>query len=398
MPMASASDTANKHDVVIAGAGIAGLAAAVALAAEQIDVTVIEAFDAPSEVGAGIQVPPNATHVLEQLGLLEALAQKSVRPQAICLGDAVTGKIIFEMPVNDDRQELPWLTTHRASLHGVLWDAARTNSRIRILTGHRIVDVRETDSDVTLSVTFRGDRSDLSARCVIGADGMWSAVRNAVPGAITPSATGRVALRAVVPATAHSPADRVIAWMAPDAHLVTYPMRNAATRNLIAVVKGTAKTGSWSQDADRAMLLKLIDSLKNTADAHLTDSAEWKLWPLYTVPLSSAWHSRRICLIGDAAHGLEPFAAQGAAMAIEDAYALARLMAHSLGHGDASHAFSAWERARRGRIDRVSKRTAFNRFTYHQSGPGRLVRNAVLRMKSAESARADLDWLYDYRA
>lgn len=396
MATAAAPASPAVHPVLVAGAGIAGLAFALSLAGHGHDVTVIEAFDAPSEVGAGIQVPPNAAHVIARLGLLDALVQKAVKPHAVCLGDAVSGEIVFEMPVNLPGDELPWLTVHRASLHGVLYEAARRQPHITLLTGRRITGIRETADHVAVQMTHRGDREELAASSVIGADGMWSVVRNAVPGAVPPAPTGRIALRAVVPATAHSPADRVIAWMAPDSHLVTYPMRNAATRNLVAVTNGHAEKGSWSQSADRSVLKHLIARLAQTADAHLTDSAEWTAWPLAAVPLSSAWHSKRICLIGDAAHGLEPFAAQGAAMAIEDAHALASLMIH--GDGVPAHAFSAWERARRGRIERVAKRTAFNRFTYHQSGPGRLVRNLVLRSRSAEAVRADMAWLYDYRA
>ncbi|WP_306120994.1 MULTISPECIES: FAD-dependent oxidoreductase [unclassified Roseitalea] len=384
------------HDLAIVGAGIAGLTCALALAARGREVTVIEAFDEPSEIGAGLQVPPNAAHILDKLGVLGALNARAVRPAALCLGDSVSGRIVLEMPVNGEANAPPYLTAHRAIVHGVLYSAARADVRVQPLQGHRIVKVAEHDDRVELTAARGEAHVTLSARCVIAADGIWSNLRSAVPGAARPEPTGRIALRAVVPAPAERADDKVVAWMAPRAHLVTYPVRNAATRNLVAVTSGTGRGEGWSHSVDLATLDALFARLGETPVAGLAERADWTLWPLYALAPDAAWHTARIGLIGDAAHGIEPFAAQGAAMAIEDGWLLAQAIERHDGNPQA--AFAAFRQQRLPRIERVARRTAFNRFTYHQAGIGRLARNAAFRMRPPAAFRRDLDWLYGYRA
>ena len=383
--------------IAVVGAGIAGLACAIALARRGREVVLIEAFDQPSEVGAGLQVSPNASHVIDRLGLLGALSAQSVKPGSLSLADAVTGDTVLDLPVNTEPGALPYLTTHRAILHDTLFVAMRTDVRIMPLLGHRVVDVEEKDASVTLTASHHGDRVAIEAQCVIGADGIWSVLRNAVPDAAAPEPTGRIALRAVVDTDASStPADRVVAWMAPSAHLVTYPVRNSHTRNLVAVTSGEAGEESWAQGVQLKALDRLIAALKHTPYADMVGQVDWTLWPLYAVAPGAAWHSRRLCLIGDAAHGIEPFAAQGAAMAIEDGYELAALVDQ---YADRPHrAFQDFRAKRRRRVERVARRTDFNRFAYHQSGVGRLVRNAVFKRRRPESFLQSLDWLYGYRA
>lgn len=383
--------------ILVAGAGIGGLTVALGLARQGRAVRLVEAFEAPSEIGAGLQVPPNACHVLDRLGLLGTLKAKASLPDRICLGDAVTGRIVLAMEINrTDGPDDIYLTAHRALLHDVLYQAALAEPAITLLTGHRIVDVREDDAQVALTAVHAGDRIELTAPAAIGADGIWSTLRRAVAGTGAPQPTGRIALRAVVPAPPESQANAVIAWMAPHAHLVTYPVRNAETRNLVAVIGGKVGRTSWSEQVDFETLESLFEKLARTPYGDLGDRAEWTAWPLYSVDPQGAWHSRRICLLGDAAHGMEPFSAQGAAMAIEDGHVLARTIA-GFG-GDVAAAFAAYRAERVGRVRRVAKRTALNRFTYHQAGMGRIARNVSFRMRPAHAFKADLDWLYGYRA
>lgn len=383
--------------IIVAGAGIGGLTAALSLSRQGWPVTIVEAFPTPSEIGAGLQVPPNACHVLARLGVLEALRAKASRPDRICLGDAVSGTIVLSMDANrDDRPDDIYLTAHRALLHGVLYDAAVADPGITVLTGHRIVDVAEDEGQVSLTAAHAGDKVVLTAPAVIGADGIWSVLRRAVPGAGAPQPTGRIAMRAVVPAPPEGQANAVIAWMAPHAHLVTYPVRNADTRNLVAVIRGKVGRASWSEHVDFETLESLFEKLARTPYGDLGEKAAWTAWPLYTVDPQGAWHTSRICLIGDAAHGLEPFAAQGAAMAIEDGHVLAKALSAS--GADHRAAFARFHAERAERVRRVAKRTAFNRFTYHQAGIGRIARNLSFRMRPASAFRSDLDWLYDYRA
>ncbi len=382
--------------IAVVGAGIAGLVCALALAQRGREVTLIEAFAEPSEVGAGLQVSPNATHVIDRLGLLGALTAQAVKPRALCLADATIGKTVVELPVNTEPGALPYLTAHRATLHDTLYVAMRTDVRIDPLIGHRIVQVEEEDRHVTLTASHHGEQVEIRARCVIGADGIWSILRNAVPDAAQPEATGRIALRAIVKGNDAMPADDVVAWMAPGAHLVTYPVRNADTRNLVAITRGEAGEKSWAQGVKLETLDRLFRSMAKTPYAGLAEDADWTLWPLYAVGADGGWHSQRIGLIGDAAHGIEPFAAQGAAMAIEDGFELA---AHIDAAEDEPHrAFAAFHKKRKARVTRVAKRTDFNRLVYHQSGLGRMARNAVLRGRAPESFLKSLAWLYDYRA
>lgn len=388
--------TVTQVETAIVGAGIAGLVCALALAQRGREVTLIEAFEAPSEVGAGLQVSPNASHIIEEFGLLGALAAKAVHPKALHLGDAVSGQTVLTLPVNADPDAPPYLTVHRAVLHDTLYVAAKADVRITPLTGHRIVEVSEDDDAVTLIAAHAGERVEIRAQSVIGADGIWSVLRNAVAGAAQPDATGRVALRAVVPADDAVEADHIMAWMAPGAHLVTYPVRNASTRNVVAVTRGEAGEKSWSQGVELNTIDTLIKALGKTPYAGIAERAEWTLWPLYSVGAEGAWHSRRIGLIGDAAHGIEPFAAQGAAMAIEDGYEMAAMIDEA--EGRPHRAFTSFHAKRKGRVERVAKRTAFNRFTYHQAGLGRMARNAVLKNRSPQSFMRSLQWLYDYRA
>lgn len=383
--------------ILIAGAGIAGLTAALSLAQHGRAVTVIEAFDAPSEVGAGLQVPPNACHVLGQLGVLDALTAKATRPDRICLGDAIEGRIVLAMDVNAGTAGSGiYLTAHRASLHGVLYTAAKSDPNITMLEGHRIVDASEGEDGVHITAAHLGESAQLHAGVVIAADGIWSILRKAVPGALAPKPTGRIAMRAVVPAPAEAQSNAVIAWMAPDCHLVTYPVRKAETRNLVAIVPGSATGQSWSEGVDTDRLNALVAMLANTPYGQIMKKADWTAWPLYAVAPESSWFSNRIALIGDAAHGIEPFAAQGAAMAIEDGYVIGKMIGEASAEPQAI--FAAFEQARRDRVRKVAKRTDLNRFAYHQSGVGRIARNLTFKMRGPSALRDDLAWLYDYRA
>lgn len=380
-------------DVLIAGAGIVGLTLALTLARHGHQSTLLEAFEAPAEIGAGLQVPPNATRVLAALGVLDALQTRAMAPQAVCLGDALSGTILMSMDVRESTS--PWLTAHRAHLHGVLHDAAVAEPLITLRTGVRVQSASQSADGVTVTAeTVHGGHLHLDGICLIGADGMWSKTRAGVIGATAPQLTGRIAMRAVVPSLDDASENRVVAWMAPDSHLVTYPMRNAETRNLVAIIRAAGSSEGWDEKAEDDALSALGHALSRTAHADLVGHANWTRWTLAQVDPGSAWSDGRIGLIGDAAHGIEPFAAQGAAMAIEDGYVMGRLLADYPDNPIA--AFAAFDTARRDRIRQVAKRTQFNRSIYHLSGPMRHARNLALRVRSGASFLSDLDWLYGF--
>ncbi len=387
----------SEYPIIVAGAGIAGLTCALSLAQRDHHVKILEAFDAPEEVGAGIQVPPNAWRVLDKLGLGNALDREAIKPRSIKLGDAHQGKILLDLPVNrDEKSDNIFSAIHRAHLHGLLWEAAQKNPKINIITGCKVQSVSEkSDGLDVLCETSKGERIE-AAKVLIGADGIWSNVRRYVPNALMPSATGRIALRAMVPGHGAEAEPSITAWMAPKSHVVCYPVHNTDTLNVVAIIDGAAHSGSWSQKLAGPLPTDLSHVL-----AHITplpsDEVEFLRWPLYSIDPEGAWFSDHICLIGDAAHGMEPFAAQGAAMGIEDAYVLARCLDRS-GIENASEAFTAYRKERLERVQRVAQRTEFNRIAYHQSGIGRMVRNSIFKMRKPEDFLNNLDWLYDFDA
>lgn len=386
----------DKVHILIAGAGIAGLTAALALARRGVASTIAEDFREPSEVGAGLQVAPNASRILRDLGVLDALTEKAVAPNSIRLGDAPSGRILLDMAITPEwleRMGAPYLTAHRANLHGALYAAATVDPAIDIITGHRVSEVSQNENSVTTSLEADSGKREIVSDILIGADGIWSKTRAAVTGAAEPKPTGRIAWRAIGPASTAS-ANKVTAWMAPDSHLVTYPVRNSETLNIVAVTHGRLEAHDWSHEADQAQLAKLLESAKSITDLGAVEKASWTTWPLSAVSPSAPWHHGRVQLIGDAAHGMEPFAAQGAAMAIEDGYAIG--IAFSRYADDPEEAFLHYRSLRIGRILRVARRTEFNRWTYHQSGAGRVARNMFFSMRSPEAFFGDLDWLYGY--
>ncbi|MGB7431877.1 MAG: FAD-dependent monooxygenase [Ahrensia sp.] len=386
-------------DIVVAGAGIAGLTAALALAHHKMPVTIVEAFARPTEIGAGIQVPPNACHVLAQLGVLTDVKTRATKPSAIRLGDAPSGSILLSMPVNEKHTPYtPFLTIHRAALHQTLYRAALAHPDIDIITGHRIARVQTSPKAVTLTAETSDGTAQLSARVLIGADGVWSRCRRAIKGAAEAKPTGRIALRAVVPAHANAAEDPTItAWMAERAHLVCYPVRNKDTQNIVAIADGTAAKHIWDSQADHKTLALLADQFTPCGYRKVIKNSQWTVWPLAQVTPDAPWHDDgHIVLIGDAAHATEPFAAQGAAMAIEDAFVLARCMAEHA--ADTRAAFNTYRSQRHARVAKMAKRTAFNRRVYHMGGLSRLARNTAMTLRDPTSFLADLDWLYTYKA
>jgi salicylate hydroxylase len=335
---------------------------------------------------------------LRRIDLLDALAEIAQKPASVRLADAVSGKTMLTMPVNrKSGGDLPFLTVHRANLHGVLHQAASANPAISIIKGYRIASVSRKGAAATLQ-PVDDDQSAIQARLLVGADGIWSRVRSAVSGAATAQATGRIALRAVVPArSGKGKGNHITAWMAPDSHLVSYPVRNTDTRNLVAIIPGTAQTDIWDGEANAKTLTQLDERFSSCGFGDRLSDVKWTVWPLASLDPGMAWHDdEAIVLVGDAAHAMEPFAAQGAAMAIEDGYVLAKSLAEHADNPKA--AFRAYQSARQARVTRVHKRTDFNRRVYHMGGAARLARNAAFRLRPNARFAADLDWLYDFRA
>ncbi|HVK92205.1 MAG TPA: FAD-dependent monooxygenase [Mycoplana sp.] len=380
--------------VAIVGAGIAGLTAALCLARKGIASHVFEQADRLEEVGAGLQLSPNATAILATLGLLSALESQWLEPERVVLASGRTLRPLTTVPVGADarrRWHSPYGVLHRATLQGVLLDAVRANPLIRLDLGARIDRY-----DRAAFAAANGAQPDLT----IAADGVWSTMRSAVPGAAAARFSGNIAWRFSVPFT-NPPrfldARCVTAWVGPSAHLVAYPLAEVKAFNLVAIHQGPSGRHAWSASPGEAGLALRVDafsgwneelvSLLRNADAPLA-------WPLYECGDGRWFDGDGLVLIGDAAHATTPFAAQGAAMAIEDAAELAAAVA---GRADTSAALATFEDSRRKRLRRVRARADFNRFAYHARGPIALARDAVLALRRPTSLAADFDWLYGYR-
>lgn len=365
--------------VLVVGAGIAGLTAAVALAKRGFAVEVFERADNLKEVGAGIQLSPNALRVLDRLGLLPALRERGVAASAVSLRDFRSGHPLASVPVRG-RNGTPYLSLLRSELQGVLFDAVRQASTIRLHLGAELVAASRDDASTVLS--FSGsDPRDATGRAVIAADGVRSSVAAAFGHAAAQS-SGEVAWRLTLAAEGEAP-DGIVAWLGPRSHAVAYPVDRGRRINVVVATRA---------DAERpGTLLESRDGLLRRIAAKFEDATAW--------PLLTCDRRRRpgdpagLLLLGDAAHAMLPYAAQGAALAIEDGFVAAECLSAA---SDAASAWMRFEAVRRPRWEKVRRRVAFHQTVYHLSPPLAAARNAVLRLRSEASLGRDLGWLYDW--
>lgn len=382
-----------KHAAII-GAGVAGLTTALSLARRGIASDIFEQAPELTEVGAGLQVSPNASRILAELGVLELLEAVWTEPQSINLVSGRSLRQVASVPSGAfarNRWGAPYGALHRATLQRVLLDAVKANPLCRLHLGHGFDAGNPRSLDVLM---------DKPADMIIGADGVWSKVRTLVPGAAAPRFSGNIAWRFTLRmGDAPDILDRnnVTAFVGRSSHLVCYPLKEQQAFNIVAIVAGGDGTRGWSiagSEAQRDALRRRFSGWNRALFRMVDGAAAATFWPLYEVG-EGRWHNGRdTVLIGDAAHAMTPFAAQGAAMAIEDGFELAGLLARQ----PLPEALQAFEKRRSPRIAKLRQRAAFNRFAYHASGPIRLGRDLVLAMRPPQSLAADLDWIYGYRA
>lgn len=390
------------QDVTIIGAGIAGLTAALSFSALGHRVVIIDQAASLSEVGAGLQISPNASRILMALGLGAALEKASTYPVEITLTSGNSLRRIANVPCGEfakKRWGAPYGVMHRADLQALLLDAATADRNCRLRLGQR-VESAELDSIASHSGSSGGN-------LVIGADGVWSQTRRRVHSAATPRFSGQVAWRFKIPASFASEVldcRNVTAFLGPRSHLVAYPLDNGRVINMVAIASGRDPGPNWAtreNPGDRAELLAAFGHWNRGLVDILRQAPEMTWWPLFEMADGGWYDGNRTVLIGDAAHAMTPFAAQGAAMAIEDAYELAHAVGSpaALAAGnDVRSSLLRFETHRRARVARARSRAAFNRFAYHARGPVRLGRDLVLALRSPENLAADFDWLYGYHA
>jgi salicylate hydroxylase len=384
--------------LLIAGGGIGGLSAALALARRGVRVRVLEAEPEFSESGAGIQIGPNGSRMLRSWGLGDALEAEGGRPRAIHIHDGLTGAELASIPLGSDaenRYGAPYYVAERRALHHMLLEAVRAEPKAEITPSFRLEEVHISGTTVTARAT---DRTEVTGRALIGADGVHSRVRGLFFDG-KPAFSGRNAWRATAPAemASHAKDDGdVYLWIAPRAHLVHYACGSGGPLNAVAVVSGEAASPGWGAPGDIRQLIGFFDGWAERPREILRRFSGWMSWPLMTVPALASWTRGNVTLLGDAAHPILPFLASGAVMAVEDAAVMATELGR--GEGDISAAFGRYERRRMPRIARVQRASARMGEIYHMGGAMRLARNISLAALPGWHLLSRNDWLYGYKA
>ncbi|WP_292293822.1 FAD-dependent oxidoreductase [Marivita sp.] len=379
-------------DIAVVGGGIGGLAAALALRQRGATVTVLEQAEALTEVGAGIQVSPNGLRVIEALGLADRLTAGSVQGRAVSLRNGATGAEVARLDLTRLPADQRYLFVHRADLVDLLSDAARkAGVTLRLL---QKVDTVKTGPEPRI-VLATGDHR--KADLVVGADGLHSAVRPVVTDPGKPFFTRQVAWRAIVPNSTGHPAQARV-HMGPGRHMVTYPLRDGKLLNVVAVEERAQWAAeSWSRTDDPGILRKAFAGFDAEVHRILSQVEAPGVWGLFRHPVATRWHAESCALLGDAAHPTLPFLAQGANMALEDAWVLADALERA---PDMASGLAAYQERRKARVTRVIDVASRNARNYHLSpGPVRFAAHTALGLLSRAAPGRMLgrfDWLYGH--
>ncbi len=383
------------EQVVIVGGGIGGLAAALALAQNGIPSQVVEQAPEFKEIGAGIQLGPNVFRMFEVLGLTAPIGALAVFPDNLIMMDSVTAEEVTRIPLGDafrDRFHYPYALIHRADLHKVLLEACRASGPIKLDASQKVVAVDQRNDGVTVR-TESG--KEYRGAALIGADGLWSTVRQIVVGDGAPKPAGHITYRAVLPTAAMPEQWRwrdMVLWAGEKVHLVHYPLRTGELFNLVAVFHSNRYEEGWDSFGDPAELHERFAKTCEPVRTLLNKIESWRMWVLCDRPPIKDWSRGRVTLLGDAAHPMLQYLAQGAGMSIEDAVCLAdRVVASG---GDYAAAFRAYQQARYLRTGRVQIMARVYGEFYHASGVAKELRNMMLASRSAEDAMDGMAWLY----
>ncbi len=382
--------------LLVMGGGIGGLATALAASASGCEVQVLERAEKFAEIGAGLQLAPNASRVLDALGILDDVRKHACFPPRLVIMDAVSGRELTSVEAGrqfTERYGYPYFVVHRADLLDAEVAACRNRAGIALASGKEVLAIEQSEKTVRAVCS---DGSEYEADALIGADGLWSTARTYITDQ-RPVCSEFVAYRGTT-APERIPhrqgLDNMTIWIGPDLHLVQYPLRAGQVYNQVAVFRSLLYRPGMDANDDWGTAGEFVQSFAKTCEyvrscVPLLD--HYRRWPMYFAEPLPAWTKGRITLLGDAAHPMLQYLAQGACQALEDAVCLGRqIEAHP---GDFSPVFQAYEAARRPRTARVQiSALKFGEFK-HIDGMGRAIRNRLLEMQKVDDL-SELDWLY----
>ncbi|MBN9671075.1 FAD-dependent monooxygenase [Roseibium aggregatum] len=388
------------HPIVIAGAGIGGLCAALALRRQGHEVVLLDKAARLAEVGAGLQLSPNACSVLDELGVLGDLEPHAFAPNFLQIHSARSNALLAKVPLGSflkERHGHPYWVIHRADLQSVLLDRVSQTPGIDLRLGAEVQTLKSTPYNY-LACEYRTgpDTHSLDCRALIGADGVWSKTRQLLPNHENARFSGQVAYRATLPIEQvpnRWTGDSGL-WLHRDAHLVHYQIRGGRELNIVALATEDWKDETWSAAADKKALLHVFKDWPAEVRNLLALPDTWLKWALCSVNATGPWTHGHIALLGDAAHAMLPFMAQGAGMAIEDAAILGRHLPGDVANIPA--ALRAYERQRKSRAAHIQNRAFTNAQVFHYSGLPAMARDAVLRFSSPLQLAARFDDIYGW--
>ncbi|MBY0381919.1 MAG: FAD-dependent monooxygenase [Xanthobacteraceae bacterium] len=389
--------------IIIAGAGIGGLTASLTLARAGFRSMIIERESKLEETGAGLQISPNASRILIDLGLGPELAGRAIVPDTISIASTRANGDIATIPIREmaeKRYGAPYWVLRRADLQAVLLAKVIENPDIDLQLGCRFEDVATYPTGVTVAHRAGTSRRQETALALIGADGVWSSVRNELFPDRRPQFTGRIAWRGIVDSDQLPrgfATGRVQLWMGPNAHLVAYPMADGRRINIVAIVTGSWNRPGWSEPGDASEIGQHFTPPHWPIAPRMMIGAveSWRKWALFAMPDGGVWAKDKVALLGDAAHAMLPFVAQGAAMAIEDAAVLANCLQQQ--PGEIAAAFRHYEQLRKPRVSRVQRTARATGKIYHMAGAMAFARDQSIRLLGSRRLLSRNDWIYGWR-
>ena len=382
--------------VLIAGGGIGGLAAALGLAQKGIRSVLLEKAAALGEIGAGIQLGPNAFHAFDYLGVGEAARGMAVYIDQLRLMDALTAEEITHIDLRDAfraRFGNPYAVVHRGDLHGVLLKACREDALVELRTSAEVAGYDQDGTSVTVRLTS-GER--VTGSLLIGADGLWSNIRRQLISDGKPRVSGHTSYRSVIP-TEEMPEDlrwnAATLWAGPKCHIVHYPLSGWKVFNLVVTCHNDAPEPVAGKPVSDEEVMRGFSHVHARAQSIIRHGRDWKLWVLCDRDPAQGWVDGRVVLLGDAAHPMLQYFAQGACMALEDAVCLSHMLdAHAGDIAAALSRYNAQRFARTARVQLLSR--AIGDHIYHPAGDHARLRNAIMAAKSSADYYDHLAWLY----